>query len=63
LPELSVARKQRRRDAGHGRGNTAVGAFSPRAQQGFPVVAPVTWKQVEKGIEPDAFTMKKPPPR
>jgi bifunctional non-homologous end joining protein LigD len=40
----------------NGRGTTAVGAYSPRARDGFPVAAPVTWKQMEAGIEPDAFT-------
>jgi bifunctional non-homologous end joining protein LigD len=47
----------------NGRGMTAIGAWSPRAQAGFPVAAPVSWRQVENGIRPDAFTMDKPPPR
>jgi bifunctional non-homologous end joining protein LigD len=34
----------------NGRGTTAVGAYSPRVRQGFPIAAPVTWKQVERGI-------------
>ncbi|TIW32203.1 MAG: DNA ligase D, partial [Mesorhizobium sp.] len=34
----------------NGRGNTAVGAFSPRARPGFPIAHPVTWSQVERGI-------------
>jgi bifunctional non-homologous end joining protein LigD len=41
----------------NGRGTTAVGAYSPRAREGFPVAAPVTWAQVERGIRPDAFTI------
>ena len=41
---------------------TALGAYSPRALPGFPVAAPVTWKQLEAGIATDAFTLKKPPP-
>jgi bifunctional non-homologous end joining protein LigD len=41
----------------NGRGTTAIGAYSPRAREGFPVAAPVTWKDVEKGIAPDALTM------
>jgi bifunctional non-homologous end joining protein LigD len=45
----------------NGRGNTAVGAYSPRVRAGFPIAAPVTWAQVEKGIRPDAFTMASPP--
>ena len=44
----------------NGRGNTAVGAFSPRARPGFPIARPVTWRQVERGIRPDAFTMASP---
>jgi len=45
----------------NGRGNTAVGAFSPRVREGFPIAAPVSWKQVESGIRPDAFNMQNPP--
>lgn len=41
----------------NGRGNTAVGTFSPRARSGFPVAYPVTWRDVEHGVMPDAFTM------
>jgi bifunctional non-homologous end joining protein LigD len=44
----------------NGRGTTAVGAYSPRAQEGFPIAAPVSWKQVEQGIRPDAFTIERP---
>jgi bifunctional non-homologous end joining protein LigD len=47
----------------NGRGTTAIGAYSPRARQGFPVAAPVTWRDVENGIAPDAFTMRRPPRR
>jgi bifunctional non-homologous end joining protein LigD len=46
----------------NGRGTTAVGAYSPRAREGFPLAAPVTWAQVEHGIRPDAFTIAGPPP-
>ena len=42
----------------NGRGTTAVGAWSPRARQGFPVSMPVTWQDVENGIRPDAFKME-----
>ena len=31
----------------NGRGNTAVGAWSPRVRLGFPMARPVTWKQIE----------------
>jgi bifunctional non-homologous end joining protein LigD len=44
----------------NGRGNTAVGAFSPRARPGFAIARPVTWRQVERGIRPDAFTLAHP---
>src|SRR5215208_5267657 len=47
----------------NGRGTTAVGAYSPRARAGFPVAAPVTWKHVEKGGAPNAFTLDRPTPR
>ena len=46
----------------NGRGTTAVGAYSPRAREAFPVAAPVTWAQIERGIRPDAFTIARPPP-
>lgn len=38
-----------------GRGTTAIGTYSPRARPGFPIAAPVTWKQLERSIKPDAF--------
>ena len=43
--------------ARNGRGTTAIGTYSPRARPGFPIAAPVTWKQLERGIKPDAFHM------
>jgi len=45
----------------NGRGNTAIGAYSPRARPGFPVEAPVTWRDVERGIRSDAFSISHPP--
>jgi len=45
----------------NGRGNTAIGPFSPRARPGFPVAAAVTWRDVERGIRSDAFSMQNPP--
>lgn len=45
----------------NGRGTTAVGTYSPRARDGFPIAAPVTWVQVEAGIRADAFTIHRPP--
>jgi bifunctional non-homologous end joining protein LigD len=44
----------------NGRGTTAVTTYSPRARPGFPVAAPTTWKQLERGIEPDTFTIAQP---
>jgi bifunctional non-homologous end joining protein LigD len=44
----------------NGRGNTAVGAYSPRARRGFPIAAPVSWSQVKGGIPPDAFSLRRP---
>jgi bifunctional non-homologous end joining protein LigD len=41
----------------NGRGNTAIGAYSPRAQAGFPIAAPVTWSDVERGVLPNAFSL------
>jgi bifunctional non-homologous end joining protein LigD len=45
----------------NGRGTTAIGTYSPRAREGFPIAAPITWSRIEAGIRPDAFTMKSPP--
>jgi bifunctional non-homologous end joining protein LigD len=47
----------------NGCGATAVGAYSPRARPGFPVAAPVTWRDVERGMRPDALTIQKVPRR
>ena len=41
-----------------GRGTTAIGTYSPRARPGFPVAMPVTWREVENGVAPDAFTIE-----
>jgi bifunctional non-homologous end joining protein LigD len=41
----------------NGRGTTAVGTYSPRAREGFPIAAPVTWSDVESGLAADAFTI------
>ncbi|MFL6790095.1 MAG: DNA ligase D [Bradyrhizobium sp.] len=44
----------------NGRGTTAIGTYSPRAREGFPIAAPVTWSHIEAGTPPDAFTMDSP---
>lgn len=47
----------------NGRGITALGAYSPRALRGLPIAAPVSWRELERGIRPDAFTIFQPPRR
>lgn len=44
----------------NGRGSTAIGAYSPIAQLGFPIAAPLTWEQVEAGVPLSNFTMTNP---
>jgi bifunctional non-homologous end joining protein LigD len=44
----------------NGRGTTAVGTYSPRARQGLPIAAPVTWEQVEGGVRADAYSIDSP---
>jgi bifunctional non-homologous end joining protein LigD len=44
----------------NGRGTTAIATYSPRVRTGFPIAAPVTWAQVERGILPNAFTLDHP---
>jgi bifunctional non-homologous end joining protein LigD len=41
-------------------GWSTLGTYSPRARTGFPIVAPVTWKRIERGIRADAFTITHP---
>jgi DNA primase len=41
-------------------GWSTLGTYSPRARTGFPIVAPVTWKRVERGIRADAFAITHP---
>ncbi len=47
----------------NGRGTTAIGTYSPRARPGFPVAAPVTWRDIERGMRPDAFAIARLPKR
>ena len=44
----------------NGRGTTAVGTYSPRARDGFPISAPVSWSLIESGMRPDAYNMENP---
>jgi bifunctional non-homologous end joining protein LigD len=46
-------------EANYRRGST-IGTYSPRARPGFPIVAPVTWKRIERGIRADAFAITHP---
>jgi bifunctional non-homologous end joining protein LigD len=41
----------------NGRGATAIACFSPRARAGAPVALPVTWKELESGIDPAGFSL------
>jgi bifunctional non-homologous end joining protein LigD len=44
----------------NGRGSTAIGAHSPIARRGFPIAAPISWRELGKGVRPDAFTLLRP---
>jgi bifunctional non-homologous end joining protein LigD len=47
----------------NGRGATAVGAYSPRARPGAPVSTPLSWDEVENGVQPGRFTVETVPKR
>jgi bifunctional non-homologous end joining protein LigD len=40
---------------------TAVAVLSPRAREGAPVSMPIHWKQVAKGLNPKAYTVRSAP--
>ena len=42
---------------------TAIGAYPPRARPGFPIAAPVIWRDIEHGLRSDAFNLPKLPRR
>jgi len=41
----------------NGRGASAVGCYSPRVRAGLPIALPTNWTTLERGIQPDAFTL------
>ncbi len=41
---------------------TAVAPLSPRGRAGAPVSMPLTWSQVKKGLDPQAYTVRTVPP-
>lgn len=41
----------------NGRGSTTIAPWSSRAKKGATVSVPVDWRDVEKGLAPDAFSM------
>src|SRR3954452_21245420 len=40
------------------RGASAVGCYSPRSRPTLPIALPTSWAALERGIKPDAFTLR-----
>jgi bifunctional non-homologous end joining protein LigD len=45
------------------RGATFVAPYSPRRRAGAPVATPITWRELDDGIDPAAFTIETVPAR
>jgi bifunctional non-homologous end joining protein LigD len=41
----------------NGRGATAIAAYSTRARPGAPIAMPISWEDLEKGVDPSKFTV------
>lgn len=45
------------------RGASAICAYSPRKREGAPVATPITWEELERGVDPSSFTISTLPRR
>ncbi len=70
LPGVTVERSPAKRrgrlylDAyQNGYGKTVVAPYSPRARDGAPVSAPLTWSEVTRALDPSRFTLRTMPKR
>jgi bifunctional non-homologous end joining protein LigD len=47
----------------NGRGATFIAPYSPRNREGAPVATPITWQELEAGVDPRSFTIATVPRR
>lgn len=47
----------------NGRNATFIAPYSPRAREGATVSTPITWEELAKGVDPQAFTIETVPAR